>query len=270
MECGIYTLKDAEYFALDMPSSSTTKVFLTKTNAHAAHERENPTDSDAFTLGALVHALVLTPHTIDTDFIRVGKVDRRTTAGKAEWESAVKRAALASARIVSDDQFTLASAMASAVMTFPAWARLSEMISQREVAIIGNIGGAPSKCKVDGASDDFTIIVDIKTCQSAAPREFARACAQFQYHYQAAFYRAVAGSVGKTVKDFVFVCVEKDSPHCVAVYRLADRAIDEAEKLIIPAVRRWGLVKHGSTEGYPTFIQDLDLPEWAYEKQETP
>ena len=270
MECGIYTLKDAEYFALDMPSSSTTKVFLTKTNAHAAHERENPTDSDAFTLGALVHALVLTPHTIDTDFIRVGKVDRRTTAGKAEWESAVKRAALASARIVSDDQFTLASAMASAVMTFPAWARLSEMISQREVAIIGNIGGAVSKCKVDGASDDFTIIVDIKTCQSAAPREFARACAQFQYHYQAAFYRTVAGSVGKVVKDFVFVCVEKDAPHCVSVYRLADRAIDEAEKLIIPAVRRWGLVKHGSTEGYPTFIQDLDLPEWAYEKKETP
>ena len=86
---GLHRMTDRAYFAIDLPSSSQTKVLATGTNAHLGWQREHPEDeTDALTVGAYLHALLLQPQSIKFDFVVVPKVDRRTTAGKAEWAAA--------------------------------------------------------------------------------------------------------------------------------------------------------------------------------------
>ena len=269
MERGFHHISDREYFALDIPSASGTKPLIRGTNAHLAWKREQPPEqSDAFAIGAYTHALCLTPEIIGTEFIRAGRIDRRTTEGKAKYADLMARAERTGARLITDEQAEQATAMADAVKAHPTWVRLGNLISRREVVAIGDIDGVPCKCKIDATDDRFTIIVDLKTTQSAAPADFSRSIDAFGYAHQAAFYRAVLKSLHHTAADFVFVCVEKDAPHLVAAYRLADRAIDAASARLPDLVRRWRAVRDGDRTGYPNLITDIDLPSWAYGKDQ--
>ena len=287
---GLHRIKDAEYFAIDLPSSSATKKLLTQTNAHLAHERANPKsdDSPALAIGALVHAIVLQPESIVEDFIRVGRIDRRTKEGKARvaavqsWRELISAPATArssregsvrgstrpgGSRILTDDEWREAEAIADGVLQGPSIARaLLGSLTDREVTVIGEIDGKPAKAKMDGLvidpRDNSVVVVDLKTAQDASPSAFASACAKFGYAHQQAWYSALLESLGYDVTDFVFVAVEKAAPHLTALYRIDDFAIEVARKKMINLCRRWWQVSEGNNEGYPQVISTVEMPKW--------
>lgn len=264
---GIHKIADEQYFAIDCPSSSQTKVLLDGTNAHLAHQRENPREeTDAFALGAYVHALLLDPSTVDSAFVRIGRIDRRTKDGKAEYESATKRAALSGARLVTDEQVAQAEAMAASVRANPSASTLLDAVTHREATIIGAIGGRPAKCKADAvvAHPDGHILIDLKTAASAKPSLFAADAAKYGYYHQFAFYRRLLEqqpSLGKQ-DDSIIVVVEKEPPHLCAVYRVPEIAIEIADRRIDDTVERWWAVHGGDRMGYPQNIVNLDPPRW--------
>lgn len=262
---GLHRLTDAEYFAIDLPSSSGTKTLLTGTNAHLAAERETPREeNEAFTLGAYLHALLLDPESIATNFIALGDIDRRTKEGKAEWESAQRRAGLSGARIITRPLVQQATAMAQAVRENPAAAQLLNTLTEREITIIGEIGGRPAKAKVDGIVRlaGACIVLDVKTTDSAAPRDFAASAAKFGYFHQAAFYRRLVEQNVSVMDDFVILAVEKKAPYLTAVYRLPFHAIETADRRIDELVERWWQVAEGDRTGYALTIQELEPPRW--------
>jgi hypothetical protein len=267
MDRGLHQLPDREYFAIDLPSASGTKALLTGTNAHLAWERDHPQeDTDAFAVGALTHALLLAPDTVEQAFIQAGKIDRRTKDGKEQYAQMQTRAERTGARIVTDDQVALAVGMADSVRAHKAFRLLDGFAKHREISVIGEVAGLPAKAKLDMADEAFTIITDIKTAASASRSEFARAAAMFGYAHQAAWYREILRSLDMRPVDICFVVVEKNAPHLVATYRLATEAIDAAAARLPDLVRRWYAVRDGDRTGYPDTIQDLDLPKWAYER----
>lgn len=267
MDKGIHKISDREYFAIDLPSSSTTKSLISGTNAHLAWEREHPPeDNDAFVVGALTHALILQPDTVESAFIQCGKIDRRTTEGKERWAQMQTRAERTGARIVTDEQAKLALAMAETVREHRAFRLLNGFSVHREITVIGEVAGRPAKAKIDMADEGFTIITDIKTAASASPTEFGKAAVNFRYTHQAAFYREILRSLDLRPVDFAFVVVEKSAPHLVATYRLTTEAIDAAAARLPDLINRWYAVRDGDRTGYPDHIQDLDLPKWAYER----
>lgn len=264
---GLHRLPDAEYFSIDLPSSSSTKTLLTGTNAHLAAERENPREeNDAFTLGAYLHALLLDPESIETNFIALGDIDRRTKEGKSEWESAQRRASLSGARIITRPLVQQATAMAQAVRENPAAANLLNTLTEREITIIGEIEGRPAKAKVDGIVrlPDGCFVVDVKTTESAAPRDFAASAAKFAYFHQAAFYRRLVEQNVGVMGDFIIIAVEKKAPYLTAVYRLPFQAIEIADRQIDELVERWWQVAEGDRTGYALTIQDLQPPLWWF------
>lgn len=264
---GLHRLSDVEYFGIDLPSSSGTKTLLTGTNAHLAAEREQPREeSDAFTLGAYLHALLLDPESIATNFIALGDIDRRTKDGKAEWESAQRRAGLSGARIITRPLVAQATAMAQAVRENPAAAQLLNTLTEREITIIGEIGGRPAKAKVDGIVrlPDGCFVVDVKTTENAAPRDFAASAAKFGYFHQAAFYRRLVEQNVGVMGDFIIIAVEKKAPYLTAVYRLPFQAIEIADRQIDELVERWWQVAEGDRTGYALHIQDLHPPMWWF------
>ncbi|EUA18446.1 gp60 domain protein [Mycobacterium xenopi 3993] len=90
-------------------------------------------------------------------------------------------------------------------------------------------------------------LVDLKTCQSADPREFGRTAHNFGYHLQMAWYVTVARLLELDPNPvFVFVLVEKTPPHLVSVveldsdaYQLGYRRMREAIDLF-RTCRDWG------------------------------
>lgn len=262
---GLHRLPDAEYFGIDLPSSSGTKTLLNGTNAHLAAERETPREeNEAFTLGAYLHALLLDPESIATNFIALGDIDRRTKEGKAEWESALRRAGLSGARIITRPLVQQATAMAQAVRENPAAASLLNTLTEREVTIIGDIGGRPAKAKVDGIVRlaGACIVLDVKTTESAAPRDFGASAAKFGYFHQAAFYRRLVEQNVGVMDDFIIIAVEKKAPYLTAVYRIPFIAIETADRRIDELVERWWQVAEGDRTGYALTIQELEPPRW--------
>jgi len=265
---GLHRMTDRAYFAIDLPSSSQTKVLATGTNAHLGWQREHPEDeTDALTVGAYLHALLLQPQSIKFDFVVVPKVDRRTTAGKAEWAAAQAEADKRKARLINDQQVGLAEAMAGAAIKHKGVSSILRACEQREIVAIGEIAGKPAKCKIDGLlpaknGGNSVCIVDVKTTVSASARDFSRSVISYGYAHQAAFYSRVLGSLGLFVEDVVFIAIEKERPHCVAVFRLPDVAMGIADHRIDALVERWWQVKAGDRTGYPEEIQELALPSW--------
>lgn len=268
---GIHLLTDEVYFGIDMPSSSGTKTLIDEPNARLAHERENPREeTDAFAIGAYVHALLLDPHAISVNFIVTGKIDKRTKEGKAEWDSVTKRAALSGARLITSEQVALAQAMADSVIAHPSAASLLARVTHRETTIIGEIGARPAKCKADAIisgpealGEDGHILIDIKTTQSVSPRSFAKDAASFGYFHQFAFYRRLLEQSGfGPQRDAVVIAVEKAAPYLCAVYRIPDIAIEVADRKIDLLVERWWCVKAGDRSGYSENIVDLEPPRW--------
>lgn len=262
---GLHRLPDAEYFAIDLPSSSGTKTLLNGTNAHLAAERENPREeNDAFALGAYLHAMLLDHESIAANFITLGDIDRRTKEGKAEWESVQRRANLSGARIITRPLVQQATAMANAVRENPAAAQLLNTLTDRETTVIGEIGGRAAKAKVDGIVRlaGACIVLDVKTTESAAPRDFAASAAKFGYFHQAAFYRRLVEQNVSVMDDFVILAVEKKPPYLTAVYRLPFHAIETADRRIDELVERWWQVAEGDRTGYALTIQELEPPRW--------
>jgi len=274
---GIHRLTDPEYFALDLPSSSTTKVLSTHPNAVLAWQRENPREeSDEFAIGAYVHACLLAPDTIDSAFVMVGEINRRTKEGKAEWQSLLDRAERNGARLLTREQRDLGDLMVTQALANPSVTALLQRAAEREVTVIGEIGGRAAKAKLDAIVDfDVNIgtaafpewktesaIIDIKTTKSAEPHAFAKDCATYGYFHQAAFYTRLLRQHRRAVEDYIVIAIEKEAPYLCAVYRIPSVAITVADIKIDGLVDRWWDVKVGDRTGYPTNIIELVPPRW--------
>jgi exodeoxyribonuclease VIII len=267
---GIHRLTDRQYFALDLPSSSTTKVLLGAPNAKLAYERDNPReDTDDLTVGAYVHALCLDPDSVDDNFLMVGEINRRTKEGKAEWDAVQSRAERTGARVLTADLREKGELMAHSVLNHPSATAILRAANEREVTVIGDIGGLPAKAKIDaiasvlnGDGSVDTVVIDIKTTQSADPRTFAADAAKFGYFHQAAWYTRLLRQHRTCCEEFVIIAVEKNPPYLVAVFRIPSVAVSVADHKIDAVAERWWAVQAGDRTGYPQDIVELEPPKW--------
>jgi hypothetical protein len=119
------------------------------------------------------------------------------------------------------------------------------------------------------------IIADYKTCKSAAPRDFARAMADFRYYMQAdrycAGYAAVFdGRIGY-YPGYALVCQERTPPYRVAVYEPHPDALRKGREDSQRAMEIYHDCLEAEADGrahawpgYSPEIELLDLPYWAY------
>jgi hypothetical protein len=208
--------------------------------------------SSAMRLGSLAHCAVLEPDELSKRYAIAP--DRRSNAGKA----AAAEMAANGIEAVSEPEMALALNMADAVRQHPyAAALLADGKAEQSFWWDDKATGQRCKCRPDWYQG--TTIVDLKTCQDASPNAFARACATFAYHTQAAHYLN-----GTFADRFVFVAVEKTYPFCVGIYELDAAAMAAgAEQCRIGlqtisdcrAINEW--------PGYTTTCDTIAMPNWA-------
>lgn len=125
--------------------------------------------------------------------------------------------------------------------------------------------GLECKARADYYVDHLAACIDVKTTEDARPEAFARSMANYRYHVQHAFYSNGFARIGRPLKHFIFLVVEKAAPHLVALYALD--ADDVAVGWSAARANMDTLVEAFSTDtfpGYPTNIQSIRLPAWAH------
>jgi hypothetical protein len=257
-----------QYAAIPAANFSTLK-HMSRSPAHAYAAMHEPSEqTPAMVFGEAVHAAVLEPLRFQSQWICTPDFpDGRTKAGKdarAAWAEQN-----AGKKTISAENAISIGRMRDALVNHPLAAELVNRKGDTESAAVwtDTTTGQLVKCLFDKhyvRADGVHVVLDLKTCQDASPRGFASAVARYRYDLQAAIYTDGVANVFNTNKvEFLFLPVEKQPPHAVAVYALTGddltRAWDEYQRHL----QRFAECKRtGIWPGYDGKIQTLTLPAW--------
>jgi exodeoxyribonuclease VIII len=256
-------IPEAEYHGWNRMSASALKTLDKSTPLHLLAERENRTDTPAFRVGRALHSLVLTPAAYELDFVVAPDIDRRTKAGKEEWE---KFQGLADGRtILTRDEATLVDEMRGGIMSHESARMLVEKCgTDTEITLRGDWEGIPCKARIDGWIEEFGVIIDIKTHSGlASPQEFSRAAYNFGYWTQFAFYRELMRRAGKEVTSVILIVVEKTPPHACLCAALNADHLDVATARLPGLIDQYRKFLDEPGTGWPDVVTEIYMPNWA-------
>lgn len=260
----ILDLPNADYHALPSVSKSGLDL-IARAPAYYRWRRDNPQEpTEAMRLGTLTHTAVLEPDRFADEIVKAEKFDRRTTVGKlgaAEFE-----AQHAGKEVIEPEEFDQLMRIRDAVFAHPAARKALSDIAHVEASMFWTDPetGLDCRCRPDAFRTN-DIIVDLKTTKDASPEGFAKSIANYRYHVQAPFYMdGFKAATGREAKGFVFIAVETEPPHLVAVYVLNE--IDQIRgratyQRDLSTLRR--CIDLDEWPGYPDAVQEIRLPKWA-------
>lgn len=244
---------------------------------------EQPKTSKAFYLGSLVHTMVLEPHLLQSEYALKPVLEklppevRLKDVGKEQFEQvklARKEAQdrnkalmddfekdLNTKAIVSEEDFALANAMRSAVLANQTACDLMDG-AKFEKSIYWRHEPTGLICKARPDIWNGRIVADLKTTLDAGFRGFQLAAYKDGYFLQAAMMYEALKSIGEPFHNFVYVCVEKSSPHSVALYMLDDEALQFGIDMFHSLMER--IAQCYEKNVWPDYgIQKLTVPRYA-------
>jgi exodeoxyribonuclease VIII len=252
-----------------MPGASASRLKLLKRSAaHMKHDMDNPQEpTQAMIIGSATHSAILEPVLFVKEWGRLPEGDGRSKAVKQAKAELISE--FGADHILKPDAYDNILAMRDSVfgnalaldLLDGADTETSHYWTQNGVACKARIDALPRE---DSPWNDC--VVDIKTTANAHPDEFRRSVFNFSYHIQARHYLSAAER-----DRFIFIVVERDAPHCVAIYELDEAALELGRQDREFLLGQWALCEAeqaaGGPDAWPGFpieIQELSLPGWAY------
>lgn len=223
------------------------------------------TESDI--VGQAVHTLVLEPDYFKDRFFISQDLDRRTKAGKEAYQVMLIEAGTKT--LLTSKQALEAESMAKNVRNHKMFQSIFKN-GEIENSLLwqDKESGAYLRSRPDFYCDFF--ILDLKTTKCAAPDSFARSIINYNYHIQAAMacdgLNELTNGEYEAVIQFV---VEKEPPYLVANYIITNAAIELGRIQYKRAAQEFKTcLESDSWLGYAEKIIEIDLPIWAYNKEE--
>ena len=258
------TLPMQEYRAHPAVSKSDLDL-IHRSPAHFREAKANPEPpTPAMIWGTMYHLMILEPDLFQACYaVLPDGIDRRTTAGKEAWLA--WQAENEGKTPVDRPTLVQLNGMRDALC---ANSRACEALTGgvAEQSIFWDEDDCTCKCRPDYIKRG--LLVDLKTCLDARPDAFSRACWNYRYHVQAAYYsRGYGVEYSEQPEGFLFVAQEKEPPYAVAIY-LADEAMVEQgwrEAATDLEVYRQ-CVETDTWPAYPEIVQAIVLPRWAQEE----
>lgn len=259
---GLYPeVDEAEYHADPSSLSVSGAKLLLKCPALYRWRTDNPQESerkDYFDVGSAAHALVLG---IGAPIQVIDFPDWRSGAAKAARDEA----RLAGQVPLLQHDYDRVRAMAGALLTHPVAEKLFADGEAEVSAYAQDRGtGVLRRGRFDWLNP--WAVVDYKTTVSAAPADFAKACANYGYDMQASWYLDLCDLLGEPRETFVFVAQEKEPPYLAEVYELDDAALERGDRRNRRALELYAHCQ--DTDVWPGYAMGepymtLSLPRWA-------
>lgn len=245
-------MTEAEYNARPEVRNSTLQKFRLPTPAHALHAmKADGEDKDCFMNGICLHALVLERKTVfDID---TGRKTQKNPPQTGEGPY-----------ILSPHNAAKVQGMAAGIKRNPEAMTLLESLLEVEIAIFWD----GWKVRLDG----FTPLglLDIKsTSKGADAWNFAKSIAEFGYHISAAMYMEGAAQAGFPCEDWRWIVVESFDPYESKVWRCEHETLMQGRRDLTKLRAKYLECKStGVWPGYPMGDEGINLPKWAFEKEE--
>lgn len=237
-------------------------------NKYLNPEKPETVWTDAFTVGAALHNLVLEPQNFDKEFTLLPEINRRTKAGREEYAAFEK--ANKDKILLKPEQLEVCQRMASSIESHDKASSYLDGFGKAETSIFFDWDGVECRCRPDYIREDG-VVVDVKTAACAHPSIWPKKAYDFRYHVQTAFYsEGYRQAFGEYPKAFVFVVVEKTEPYGVSVFKASDDILNAG---LIDCVRDLELYRRClKDDKWPGYAEDkeldLSLPGYALKSYE--
>jgi exodeoxyribonuclease VIII len=233
--------------------------------------RITPDPTPAMAIGTALHTHVLELDKWDANYVVMPEgIDRRTKAGKAEWETFCTAAG--DRTVLVKAEADLVMKMGEAVYGHPSAAALLALPGIAESTWMWRDQATGLQCKIrpDWLTNDGTLLVDLKTTEDASPKGFQKSVANFRYHVQAAWYlHGMEQATKKCPEQFVFIAVEKKPPFAVAVYAADAEMIREGWRTAERDLEVLATCKEADAwPGYSDAVEPISLPPWMRPRPE--
>lgn len=216
-------------------------------------------------LGDAVHAILLEPHRFALEYAVAPECDRRTKAGKEQWEEFEAQAG--SKVILSAEEGRKIQLIRESAMAHPHARWLLEAHGDAEASIYWRerTTGQLARCRPDKAIPSLGWIVDVKT--TADIEKFARSVYEYRYHVQDSFYSdGYEAEFGEQPAGFVFLAVSTSidcGRYPVRLFILDSEAKAAGRTSYLSDMATYAeCMRTGEWSG----LETLSLPYWAKER----
>jgi len=236
---GIYNIPDRQYREMDGQSQSRLKRLMV---SGLEYMKSPPASSDAFRLGSLIDAMVLTPDLVKESFIvppdfanSVMNVDakgNRSTSRNTSWcKAAIKDYARdhAGVTFVSQEEMDVAAKIRDRCLSKQFMKDFfADKTAATQVAMDGEINGVLCKGLADGLSN--SLIFDLKSTRETTLDGFRRSFFKYGYDFQLGFYLRLAWCNGFDfpIDKCYIVAASKFEPFDVTVFHIPPIWIEES------------------------------------------
>jgi hypothetical protein len=272
----LLTIPAADYHAArGINSGSIIAGLRSMRHMEASLSRPEREPSRSMIVGSALHILALEPNRA-SEIVTAPDVDRRTKAGKEQWE-AFHAGLAAGTLVLTADEASSVHAMAATLRDHRIAADLlREGKAEQSIfwtrRTLGSIETYLCKARLDWIVPDGTIL-DIKTTRDASPQAFAKAAASYKYAHQAAWYwdaLAAAANEGHAPKPkrYIIAAVENVAPYDVALYELTQDDLDLGRMDLVETLGQWAREQErGDRLSGPIEddrMQLLRIPPWSW------
>jgi len=283
---GTYSIDEDEYHKLTTFSNTDLKLidrspahYYEASNLNPEHKEKEPTDAQI--AGRILHCAILEPDQFDSRFVvvpadapRKPTSQQRNAANPSEnsirsilyWDEFELQ--YGGKQIIKYDDQVKYQKIANSIRKHPELRGLM-LGAQTEQTFIADdpVTGVQVRCRTDiyNRINDFPVAVDLKSAEDARPGPFGRACYNYGYFHQDAFYRDVMEwATGVKVDLFLFAVFEKEPPYAVKLYQSTDSAVSRAKAKYRTSLNLAAkCLENGVWPAYETDIETVDYPAWA-------
>lgn len=259
----VYGLSHADYHSHPAVSKSGLDR-LDKSPAHfRAYLDGEDKDTEAKRFGRLCHLAILEPERFPVETAVAPDVNRRTKAGREEWDEFCRLNA--GLEIVTAEDLETLRHIQESVLSHPTAGALLSYQGHAEVSAFwtDHETGVACRCRPDKVFGGG-VIVDLKSARDASPKGFARAVAEHRYHVQEAFYLDGFTEAGGSADTFLFIAFEKEAPFAVCVHQLQPDDLALGRMLYRQNLET--LARCRRDNHWPAYADDIvqiTLPAWA-------
>jgi membrane-associated HD superfamily phosphohydrolase len=216
------------YHSHDSISASGLKIIHKKSVYHLINQQFKETP--AMALGTAVHQAILEPHDFHDIYHVIEKIDKRTKAGKEEYQ---KQIDLAQGKIIIEDDI---HEIIKSILGDFRQNDLAQKYCKGEIELshYTQYEGIDVRVRPDVINHVSDFITDVKTCQDNSPQAFKRDVYNWGYHLQAAFYMDMCG-----INNFRFIACTTKYPYTVEVYTLDEKDIEFGRMAYKNAFKQW-------------------------------
>ena len=192
---------------------------------------EHPMErTPAMAFGSACHKFILENDDFGSEYALAPNVDRRTKAGKEEWEDFIS--SIGDREPITQDDNKIMVEMYEAIERCPLARKLIFGKGETETAFFWTDQETGEKCKIK--TDRLVkynrrlYVVDYKTCLTAETMRFNSEVFRLGYYFQAGMYTEGVMKVRKLRKrpGFLFVAQEKKAPYSVNVIEVSEEVMN--------------------------------------------